>query len=334
MEYISGLIWKEETKVVIGIDIGTTQSAVSCGLLEHGMDVKKALHSVSEWPGQATKGSKIPTAIYYDSSSKPMAFGAETTLYENEDRALDEKWELAKEFKLILHPDELKVGSISNINGLPYGVSLEQVYTDFLKYLFKHTEKFFKDRIIQGTLLWSRYRSNMEFIIAHPNAWGSREQAFLRKVATQAGLVNSNNASKNVRFVTEAEASVHYCLYYSNLLNHLKIGTNFAVCDAGGSTVDTTLYSVTATSPMFKVEEKRAPGCVQAGAIFVDQAVRDHMEATFRRAEGFNKEKDMHMYCNNGVRDFEAHVKRLFRNDVDGNINFSGGSPWPYDFTK
>jgi molecular chaperone DnaK (HSP70) len=36
MEYISGLTWNQETKIVIGIDIGTTQSAVSIGLLEHG----------------------------------------------------------------------------------------------------------------------------------------------------------------------------------------------------------------------------------------------------------------------------------------------------------
>ncbi|CAE6461834.1 unnamed protein product [Rhizoctonia solani] len=316
MEYVSGLTWKQETKIVIGIDIGTTQSAVSVGLLEQGVDVKKALHSVTEWPGQWTKQSKIPTAIWYDSSRKPMSFGAEAMSYETEDKADDLKWVLAKEFKLLLHPDELRAGLKTET--LPYGVTLEQVYTDFLKYLFQHTEKFFKDIIAHGDRLWPRYRSTMEFFIAHPNAWSTREQAFLRKVATQAGLVNAINASKNVRFVTEAEASIHYCLYDSNLMHHLKIGTNFAVCDAGGSTVDTTLYSVAATSPIFKVEEKRAPGCVQAGAIYVDREAKAYMEAAFRRAG--RSDDDVSMYSKNGIRDFEAHAKRAFRDEVDGQI--------------
>jgi hypothetical protein len=77
--------------------------------------------------------------------------------------------------------------------------------------------------IVHGSVLWTRYRSAMEFVVAHPNAWSTREQAFLRKVVTQAGLVNASNAAKNVRFVTEAEASVHYCLHDSTMMHHLKV---------------------------------------------------------------------------------------------------------------
>ncbi|KAL5632743.1 hypothetical protein ACGC1H_005633 [Rhizoctonia solani] len=324
MEYVSGLTWKEGTKIVIGIDIGTTQSAVSIGLLEQGVAVHKALHAVTEWPGQGIKQSKIPSAIWYNSRGQPMSFGAETTSYETEEKAEDQNWLLAKHFKLHLHPDELRTRDNLHAEILPYGVTLEQVYTDFLKYLFMHTERYFKDRILHGNLLCPRYRSTMEFIIAHPNAWSTREQAFLRKATLQAGLVNSSNASSNVRFVTEAEASVHYCLHDSSIMSHLKLGTNFAVCDAGGSTVDTTLYSITATSPLFKIEEKHAPGCVQAGAIYVDQAAHNFMETVLRRAELSNK--DMEMYCKNGIRDFETHAKQGFRNQGDGQINIGNST--------
>ncbi|CAE7118395.1 unnamed protein product [Rhizoctonia solani] len=307
MEYVSGLTWKENTKIVIGIDIGTTQSAVSIGLLEQGVAVNKALHPVREWPGQ-----------------DPMSFGADATSFTVEDKAEDQKWLLAKHFKLHLHPDELRTRDNLHVETLPYGVTLEQVYTDFLRYLFAHTEKYFKDWIVDGSLLWPRYRDTMEFVIAHPNAWSTREQAFLRKVAIKAGLVNSGNASRNVRFVTEAEASVHYCLHDSNLMNHLKPGTNFAVCDAGGSTVDTTLYSVVTASPLFTIEEKHAPGCVQAGAIFVDRAVHSYIETALKRAE--LPAEDIATYCKDGMRDFEAHAKRGFRNPGDGSINIGNTS--------
>lgn len=36
---------------------------------------------------------------------------------------------------------------------------------------------------------------------------------------------------------------------------------NFIVCDAGGSTVDTTVYSVASARPVLKLEEKRASAC-------------------------------------------------------------------------
>ncbi|CEL60066.1 hypothetical protein RSOLAG1IB_09324 [Rhizoctonia solani AG-1 IB] len=108
------------------------------------------------------------------------------------------------------------------------------------------------------------------------------------------------------------------------MMHHLKVGTNFAVCDAGGSTVDTTLYSVAATSPIFKVEERRAPGCVQAGAIFVDRQAKAYIGAAFRRAG--RSDNEVSMYSKNGIADFEAHAKRTFRNDVDGQINLSNST--------
>ncbi|KAG8753216.1 hypothetical protein FRC11_007606 [Ceratobasidium sp. 423] len=283
--------------------------------------------------------SKIPSAIWYDNTGKPMSFGADTLSDGTEIKAEDQKWFLVKNFKLHLHPDELRTRyNLEIVNGqepvvklnasdpLPPGVTKDQVYTDFLKYLFQHTEKFFKDIIVDGKVLWPRHRSNMEFVIAHPNAWSTREQAFLRKVATQAGLVNASNASTNVRFVTEAEASVLYCLYDSNLADRLKPGTNFVVCDVGGSTVDSTLYSVASTSPLFKLKEKRAPGCVQrhtagvqAGAIYVDRAAQAYMETAYKRAELSDTQNSM--YCKAGIRDFEAFAKRTFRNRADGYVN-------------
>ncbi|KAG9084211.1 hypothetical protein FRC07_013690 [Ceratobasidium sp. 392] len=150
----------------------------------------------------------------------------------------------------------------------------------------------------------------MEVVIAHPNGWGIREQAFLRATAVAAGLTSESSSRSKVKFVTEAEASVHFCIHHTNLGNRLQAGIKFAVCDAGGSTVDTTVYSVKAARPALRIEETTASACVQAGAIFVDDAARNYLQAVFTNAS--LSREDTHDYTVRGVKDFENAAKRNF----------------------
>jgi hypothetical protein len=109
------------------------------------------------------------------------------------------------------------------ISALPEGVTLQQIYSEFMGYLFKHTEPYFKKRIIDGSNIWESYKDSIAFVFGHPNGWGLREQEFLRKAAIKGGLVDAADAKNRVRFVTEAEASVHYCIGNSNILNGLQL---------------------------------------------------------------------------------------------------------------
>ncbi|CAE6435925.1 unnamed protein product [Rhizoctonia solani] len=222
--------WEGESKIVIGIDIGTTQSGVAFTFLQNGGS--QAIHRVTKWPGQVVSQSKIPTLIWYD-AGKAVSFGAETLLSNIEEEAEDNGWFLAKHFKLHLHPDDMKAKHNLKLDDLPPGVSIRQVYTDFLGYLLKHTKEYFEDRILDGKLIWGRYNSHMEVVIAHPNGWGIREQAFLRKVAVDAGFATSEKAQKNIRFLSEAEASVHFCIHHTNLGNRLQASRliMFVLCD-------------------------------------------------------------------------------------------------------
>jgi hypothetical protein len=172
-----------------------------------------------------------------------VAFGAEALSPQIEENAEDNGWKLAKHFKLHLHPSDLKAKYDLKLDGmcyqvvvtpvdlnvitlhtaLPPGVSLQQVYSDFLGYLLQHTQTYFEDRIVDGRHIWQKYRSTMQFIIAHPNGWGIREQTFLRSAAVKAGLATTDSAHTNIRFVTEAEASVHFCIYHTNLGSRLQV---------------------------------------------------------------------------------------------------------------
>ncbi|CAE6446619.1 Heat shock 70 kDa protein 12A OS=Homo sapiens GN=HSPA12A PE=1 SV=2 [Rhizoctonia solani AG-1 IB] len=307
--------WEGENKIVVGIDIGTTQSGVAFAFLEK--DQEQKIQRVTHWPGQEAQAlaSKIPTLVWYNTDKEAVSFGAEALSPQAEDDAEDNGWQLAKHFKLHLHPGSMRNEHGLDLDPLPPGISLLRVYSDFLGYLIRHTQAFFEDRTIDGTIIWQRHRPNMQFIIAHPNGWGIREQAFLRTAATNAGLVTNTTAASCIRFVTEAEASVHYCIHHTNLGSRLRRGMKFAVCDAGGSTVDTTVYSVISTRLPIELEEAHASACVQAGGIFVNVAADRYIQRALTDA-GLLSE-DVADFSKQGIQDFEKNLKRQFTGSTE-----------------
>ncbi|CAE6537666.1 unnamed protein product [Rhizoctonia solani] len=306
--------WEGDTKIVIGIDIGATQSGVAFAFLQNG--VSQAIHRVTKWPGQElhNQQSRIPTLVWYDKNTKAVAFGAEALSHTIEEEAEDNGWFLAKYFKLHLHPSDMLAKHEIKLDPLPPGVTLHQIYSDFLRYLRKHTRAFFRDYILDGRRVWGRYSPTMEVVITHPNGWGNREQAFLRSAAVAAGFSTAEQAPSKVRFVSEAEASVHFCIHHTNLGHDLHSGINFAVCQAGRSTVETTLYSVTLALPTLKLEKKSSV-CIQTGGIFVDLEVEKFLHRTLTSA-GLNAD-DVVEYTKAGVKDFKCNIKRGFRDEMN-----------------
>jgi hypothetical protein len=64
-----------------------------------------------------------------------------------------------------------------------------------------------------GVRLWRSLRSTTEFVLSHPNGWEGAQQAQMRKAAVYAGLVpDSPEGRSRIHFVTEGEASIHYCI--------------------------------------------------------------------------------------------------------------------------
>lgn len=102
---------------------------------------------------------------------------------------------------------------------------MQAIYRDFLAYLLQHTRRYFSERIIEGNRAWNAHFGSAEIVLAHPNGWGLKEQDFLRKAAIGAGLVTKQGASERVAFVSEAEASVHFCLFHADLGAQLNVGS-------------------------------------------------------------------------------------------------------------
>ena len=147
------------------------------------------------------------------------------------------------------------------IPDLPPGVTVHHAYRDIMKYLMENTQKFFEKTTPNGEATWKRLRDKMIIILPTPNGWDLREQAILRTAAVEAEIVAPKDADLLIHFVTEAEAAVHYALarYPERWIDK---DTVFSVVDAGGSTVDITVYKCSSTSPL-RLREVCPSQCIQ-----------------------------------------------------------------------
>ncbi|KAF8602936.1 hypothetical protein BDV93DRAFT_581066 [Ceratobasidium sp. AG-I] len=296
-------IWYKESKLVLGIDIGTTYSGATFVILKQGC--KPAILRVNKWPGQDNQGQcSIPSLIWYTEYKKPALFGADALRLAPGDEDLG--WQLAKHFKLHRHPPDMAPPAGLKLDPLPTGVGIGQIYIDFLRYIFGHAKSYFQQTQLDGLTIWNSLSSTMKIVIAHPNGWGVREQGFLRNAAVKAGLSGEGDSDTRISFVTEAEASLHFCLNLDPPPS-FKVGMNLIVCDAGGSTVDITAYQVTATSPMLKLKEVKVSACVQAGSIFVDTEAKCHIERQIAIG-GIGAHVDIDAVCSQ----FNTHIKPHF----------------------
>jgi hypothetical protein len=157
--------------------------------------------------------------------------------------------------QLHCHPMHMNnSASLKDIPKLPQSVTIDTVYMDFLIYLRTCTRDFFIDSTINGSDIWDRLQNDIHLILTIPNGWDISQHTFLRTVAQRSGWVKQGKAFSNVIFVTESEASVHYTVEYQSG-NWLDAGTQLLVVDAGGSTVDSTLYECVSTSPKLVLRE-------------------------------------------------------------------------------
>lgn len=120
-------------------------------------------------------------------------------------------------FKLYLRPEGMKndagLDSTSHAPALPEGKNVVDVFSDFLKYLFECTRTYIIETHPNGSSLWSSVEDQIEVVLSHPNGWEGLQQSKMRRAAIQAGIVpDTPSGQQRIHFVTEGEASLHYCL--------------------------------------------------------------------------------------------------------------------------
>lgn len=111
---------------------------------------------------------------------------------------------------------------------LPPGKTVIDVFGDFLKYLFSCARRFITQTHANGESLWGSVDSRIDFIFGHPNGWEGLQQSKMRQAAVAAELIPDTPAGHaRVHFVTEGEASLHYCLDGGLASDVIKVRTLF-----------------------------------------------------------------------------------------------------------
>ncbi|KAF8593962.1 hypothetical protein BDV93DRAFT_189709 [Ceratobasidium sp. AG-I] len=216
---------------------------------------------------------------------------------------------LARHFPLHLYPNDTRAEYGIRLKLLPYGISLQQIYLDFLRYLLRHTKAFFEGHILDGERIWSQLKPTMEVLIACPREWGPREQQFLRNVVVNAGFVDNTG---QILFMAESEAIAYFLCHQANIVNHFEVSSptkHIVICNAGQSATKITTLCIIATQPVFKFKELHST-YIQAGGALVDAAVEKYLKGVLRDA-GLGDE-DISDYTTQGVRYFSDHVKMSF----------------------
>ncbi|KIL64018.1 hypothetical protein M378DRAFT_642370 [Amanita muscaria Koide BX008] len=301
-----------EKFLVIGIDIGTTLSGVSYALLEPGKVPR--IQPVTRFPGQTQeKGySKVPSVVCYDQDRHVIAVGPDTDPEVNPIFSELDDVRRAEWFKLRLRPPHLAADQRSqlekiwspgaaedkDVNALKHEPldkekilrpvtndfkTVVQVFSDFLKYLFTSAEEYIEEteRNIDPTFTWASIEKNTYFVLTHPNGWEGKQQSQMRDAAVAAGVVDRSTAANRIIFLTEGEASLHFCLDKIPNLHQVE-GGGLLVVDCGGGTVDMSAYSQTENGGY---KEIVSPDCLLQGSIFVTSRARDYFKENFRGSQ-------------------------------------------------
>lgn len=138
-------------------------------------------------------------------------------------------------------------------NDVALQVPVLQCYSDFIRYLFKGTEDWFKSNYPDGEAIWNKLSRKIKLVLAHPNGWTLSSQGFLKEAVQKSGVMDALGSELVVSYppcsvpgrgpslnlahrsrlimVTEGEASVHFALFHTanEGSQWLSVSARFAV---------------------------------------------------------------------------------------------------------
>lgn len=107
-------------------------------------------------------------------------------------------------------PSELQRASLPP---LPAGKKTADLFADFFRYLFSCASDFITETHAQIRDTWAELCADAVFVLSHPNGWEGAQQKLMRSAAIAGGLVpDTPRGRSRVVFVTEGEASLHFCV--------------------------------------------------------------------------------------------------------------------------
>ncbi|KAF8333728.1 hypothetical protein F5887DRAFT_1286197 [Amanita rubescens] len=258
------------------------------------------LPKFAEFPRQqkVAGDSKIPSVVCYDEDGTVVAVGSETDPDTNPELFETPGIVRSEWFKLHLRPPRLAAEQGFNAGDLP---PLPRNKTAIAIYSTQRND-------------------DINFILSHPNGWEGRQQSEMRNAAISAGLVkNEAEALDQVSFVTEGEASLHYCLNNIPTVLERLLDYGVMVVDRGGGTIDISTYTRASDRSL---KEISAAECLLQGSTFVTGRAEEYLKSYLHGSKFGGPEEIATM-----KKFFDKTTKTSFRNSSKPSfIKFGKGS--------
>lgn len=297
-------------RLIVGVDFGTTYSGVATVYTSTPDDVE----IIKTWPGgNGICSDKVPTEIAYTTSAPT----------DGSDPLTKTRW------GFMFKPEEPRLRCmklfLDRSQKLPFYVSPKETATqlkkfnknvvdavsDYLTEVYKHTMDTLTRRYGEAFMASTK----VEFVLTCPAVWSDTAKNTTLQAAERAGM----GSKSEIQMISEPEAAAVYTLKAIQP-NHLSVGDNFVVCDAGGGTVDLIAYKIISLKPL-RVEESAVGTGGLCGSAFLNYRFEEHV----RERVGKEKFDEMKIKKNKtwqmGLRYFEEFVKRNFNEEEHQEVN-------------
>jgi molecular chaperone DnaK (HSP70) len=180
--------------------------------------------------------------------------------------------------------------------------------SDYLTQIYKHTMETLNRRYGESFMAATK----VEFVLTVPAVWSDAAKNATLHAAERAGMGNRHD----LRLISEPEAAAVYTLKAIQP-NHLKVGDNFIVCDAGGGTVDLISYKITQLAPL-RVEESAVGTGGLCGSAFLNYRFEDFVKNRIGVTRWKNMKEKTRMM---GWQYWDEFVKRNFNDERPEEVN-------------
>ncbi|KAL7802898.1 actin-like ATPase domain-containing protein [Trichoderma afarasin] len=261
----------ERTKLIVGIDYGTTYSGLSFAL-SNAADFKD-IFPWTKYPGSSSHGAehcvKAPTRVAFMDENPELdnnAWG-----YQVEPGMKTYAWTklLLDKSSLMSEYDDpdLYLSGGMDIMQLPKGRSAKDVATEYLRGM----KAMFDDAVKEHLGSHKIEDLPIEFWLTVPASWSEKAKLLTKSAARDAGF--ATRRMDKIMLISEPEAAAQLALKSSlhRLESFVKPDTGVMVCDCGGGTVDITTYEVEETRPTPKLRETAVGIAGKCGGTFVDR---------------------------------------------------------------
>ncbi|KAF2994771.1 hypothetical protein E8E14_002828 [Neopestalotiopsis sp. 37M] len=310
-------------RLIVGVDFGTTFSGVAAVYTSTPDDIE----IIKTWPGgNGITSDKVPTEISYDTPANANANAAAAASPASSTTSTTgpvPKWGF--QFK----PEESRLRCIKlfldRSQKLPFYVSPQETATqlrkynknvvdavsDYLTQIYRHTMDTLTRRYGESFMASTK----VDFVLTCPAVWSDAAKNTTLQAAERAGM----GAKSDIQMISEPEAAAVYTLKAIQP-NHLNIGDNFIVCDAGGGTVDLIAYKIISLKPL-RVEESAVGTGGLCGSAFLNYRFEEHVKTRLGHSRFDEMKMKKGKTWQMGLRYFEEFVKRNFNEDEYQEVN-------------